>query len=140
MICLLLSVVIQLYNYHRLNYEFYQNIKEIQVQASQDAEEKTIFLNTMSHEIRTPLNAINGLSYILKTENPEEHQIDYINSIEYSGKSLMNMLNNYLEFSKYQGDMIELEIASCTIQDMIKEIVLNERFFYLYSNILNVFS
>ncbi|WP_334057459.1 response regulator [Polaribacter sp. P097] len=125
MICLLLSVVIQLYNYHRLNYEFYQNIKEIQVQASQDAEEKTNFLNTMSHEIRTPLNAINGLSYILKTENPEEHQIDYINSIEYSGKSLMNMLNNYLEFSKYQGDMIELEIASCTIQDVIKDIVIH---------------
>ncbi|KOY52959.1 response regulator [Polaribacter dokdonensis] len=124
MFCLLLSVVIQLYNYHRLNYEFHQNIKEIQKQASKDAEEKTNFLNTMSHEIRTPLNAINGLSYILKTENPEDHQINYINSIEYSGKNLMNMLNNYLEFSKYQGDMIELEIRSCTIQEIIKELAI----------------
>ena len=124
MFCLLLSVVIQLYNYHLLNFEFHQNIKEIQKQASKDAEVKTNFLNTMSHEIRTPLNAINGLSYILKTENPEEHQINYINSIEYSGKNLMNMLNNYLEFSKYQGDMIELEIRSCTIQEIIKELAI----------------
>ena len=124
MVCLLFTIVIQLYNYHLLNFEFHQNIKEIQTQASKDAEEKTNFLNTMSHEIRTPLNAINGLSYILKTENPEEHQINYINSIEYSGKNLMNMLNNYLEFSKYQGDMIELEIRSCTIQEIIKELAI----------------
>lgn len=52
----------------------------------------------MSHEIRTPLNAIIGLSYILKDNEPRKDQVDNIEALNYSGKILLNLLNNVLDF------------------------------------------
>lgn len=75
----------------------------------------------MSHEIRTPLNAINGLSYILKTDNPEKHQIDYINSLNRNGEDLILKLNNVLDYSKYESDNFKLENEAFKISEGIKE-------------------
>ncbi len=76
----------------------------------------------MSHEIRTPLNAVIGLSHILRDNNPEEDQIDNIEALNYSGKILLNLLNNVLDFSKMQSTSIELDNIPTDLTIAIKQI------------------
>ena len=79
----------------------------------------------MSHEIRTPLNAVIGLSHILGDSNPRKDQIQNIEALNYSGKILLNLLNNVLDFSKMQSTAIELDNIPTDIYrtvDQIKKI------------------
>lgn len=117
---LFLSIVIQLVYFTKNNIFLYNLNVQTKKQAEEEAEKRTVFLNTMSHEIRTPLNAINGLSYILKSENPEQHQIEYINSLHNNGKKLIQKLNNVLDYSKYQSANFNLENEVCALDDNLK--------------------
>lgn len=117
---LFLAIVIQLVYFTKNNIFLYNLNVQTKKEAEEEAEKRTVFLNTMSHEIRTPLNAINGLSYILKSENPEQHQIEYINSLHNNGKKLIQKLNNVLDYSKYQSDNFNLENEVCALDDNLK--------------------
>ena len=76
----------------------------------------------MSHEIRTPLNAVIGLSHILNDNEPRKDQIENIEALNYSGKILLNLLNNVLDFSKMQSTKIELDNIPTNISVAIKQI------------------
>ncbi|MEN8704091.1 MAG: response regulator [Polaribacter sp.] len=117
----LLAIIYQLYVYTKKNLKYSNKLREVKKQAQENAEEKTNFLNTMSHEIRTPLNAINGLSYILKNNAPEKHQLTHLDSLALYGKQLMNLLNNVLDYSKYESNQIELELEPHSIAASLKE-------------------
>ena len=75
----------------------------------------------MSHEIRTPLNAIIGLSHILGDTNPREDQRDNIEALNYSGKILLNLLNNVLDFSKMESSGIQLNPVPADIKAAAKQ-------------------
>ena len=76
----------------------------------------------MSHEIRTPLNAVIGLSHILGDNNPRKDQEQNIEALNYSGKILLNLLNNVLDFSKMQSTKIELDNIPTDLLSATKQI------------------
>ena len=120
-ILLLLTIIIQLRYYTNRNINIYNNNQKLRASAIKNSTDKIEFLNTMSHEIRTPLNAINGLTFILKKNKPENHQIENIKSLEVNGANVMRLLNNVLDFSKYQSDKIFLDITTLNIYESLKE-------------------
>ncbi|WP_438972517.1 hypothetical protein [Polaribacter sp.] len=61
---LFLAIVIQLVYFTKNNIFLYNLNVQTKKEAEEEAEKRTVFLNTMSHEIRTTLNAINGLFLI----------------------------------------------------------------------------
>ncbi len=72
---------------------------------------KSRFLASMSHELRTPLNAILNFtrfvsSGMLGPINAE--QLDALNKTVSSGKHLLNLINDVLDVSKIESDMLSL--------------------------------
>ena len=70
---------------------------------------KSQFLATMSHEIRTPMNGIIGMANILHQSKLSVDQIDKLDVIIESGKTLLGIINGILDFSKIEAGQFELE-------------------------------
>lgn len=67
------------------------------------------FLAAMSHEIRTPLNAILGFTSLLKDVKNKSVRDEYIAIIESSGKNLLAIINDILDYSKIENGSFEIE-------------------------------
>lgn len=82
---------------------------KIAAEAASDA--KSRFLSTMSHELRTPLNAIIGFSTLmLEDEAGEEDKATvrkYLESINVSGKHLLDIINSVLDISRIESGVAE---------------------------------
>ena len=115
-------VIFQLIYFSILNSAYYNKIEKKKLDALEASNAKSNFLSTMSHEIRTPLNAVIGLSHILGDNKPRKDQTENINALNYSGKILLNLLNNVLDFSKMQSTNIELDNIPTDLSLAVKQI------------------
>jgi PAS domain S-box-containing protein len=70
---------------------------------------KSEFLTNMSHEIRTPMNAILGYTELLGSVVKGQDQVNYLESIKTSGRTLMVLINDILDLSKIEAGKLELE-------------------------------
>ncbi|WP_397446149.1 response regulator [Polaribacter sp. R77954] len=118
-------VISQLIYFSKSNLKYYSKIYSTREFALEASEAKSKFLSTMSHEIRTPLNAVIGLSHILGDNKPREDQKENIEALNYSGKILLSLLNNVLDFSKMQSTKIKLDNIPTDIAFAIKQIKKN---------------
>jgi PAS domain S-box-containing protein len=82
---------------------------------------KSQFLANMSHEIRTPLNAMIGLTDLLQKSFLNTEQKDYLETIRHSGDMLLSIINNVLDFSKIESDMMELEASPIDLRSLIQK-------------------
>ncbi|BCY28460.1 response regulator [Flavobacterium okayamense] len=93
------------------------------------------FLATVSHELRTPLNAINGITYLLLQEKPKKSQLNYLNSLEFSGKYLLNFINDILEINRLESDKVVVEKISFNLNELIENIKVSFNEFIVTNNI-----
>ena len=91
-------------------------------QAEDAAKSKAAFLANMSHEIRTPMNAIKGLSELLALTRLDAVQQSYVKNIVGSANSLINIINDVLDFSKIDANRIELCPAPYSVQKLLAEL------------------
>lgn len=115
-------VTYQLIFFSLINAQFYSNIQDERENAIEASNAKSQFLSMMSHEIRTPMNAIIGLSHILGDTNPRADQEENIDALNYSGKILLNLLNNVLDYSKMETSGIALDPIPTDIKAAVKQI------------------
>lgn len=91
--------------------------------AEAQSRDKSQFLASVSHELRTPLNAIIGFSEIVKTEAKEQLQKvyhDYIEDIYASGKHLLSLINDILDYSKAEAGKLQIEWAETDVTKVIR--------------------
>ncbi|MFD1624416.1 ATP-binding protein [Azospirillum griseum] len=88
---------------------------------------KLDFLSVMSHELRTPLNSIIGFADVLGSEsmgklgNPD--YVEYVKLIEESGKSLLTMVNNILDYTRGSTGSIELQECDVNLPQLLTSCV-----------------
>jgi len=90
-------------------------------QAEKSDRLKSAFLANMSHEIRTPMNGILGFAELLNEPNLSgEKQHEYIKIIEKSGVRMLNIINNIIDISKIEADLMHLHINVVEINEKIE--------------------
>ncbi|MEM8550611.1 MAG: ATP-binding protein, partial [Verrucomicrobiota bacterium] len=79
------------------------------------------FLAMMSHEIRTPMNAILGFSDLLAQTQLKPSQLESLAVIDRSGKALLELINNILDYSKIESRGIELDYMPFNLETALVE-------------------
>ena len=76
--------------------------------AEEASESKSQFLASMSHEIRTPMNVIQGMTELMRTDNLDSLQKNYLSDIRKMSRSLLQIINDILDFSKIEAGKLEI--------------------------------
>ena len=77
----------------------------------------------MSHEIRTPMNAIMGMTYLLQKDQPRSDQLEPLNILDFSGKTLLTLIDDVLDFSKIEAGRIEFEHIEFNLEQLLSTII-----------------
>lgn len=108
----------------------YKDIENTLIAARMKAEEsdrlKMAFLANMSHEIRTPLNAIVGFSDVIGStydELTKEEREDFIRLININSEQLVTLINDILDLSKIESNIVDYQIGECSLKNLFMDIV-----------------
>ncbi|ADU63651.1 MAG: response regulator [Pseudodesulfovibrio sp.] len=86
---------------------------------------KSEFLANMSHEIRTPLNGIFGMLQLVGGTKLDDEQRDYVDTALTSGRSLLRVINDVLDFSKMEAGMLTVESEPLDIRHVVADVLEN---------------
>lgn len=99
----------------KLNKKLNQALKE----ADAANKTKSEFLAVISHEIRTPINGIVGIMNLLSDTEVTEEQKEYLKMMNLSTDTLLNIINNILDFSKLEVGKLILEQQDFNLDENI---------------------
>ncbi len=94
-------------------------LKNAQRNAEKASRAKTEFMMNMSHELRTPLNGIIGFSAILEESVLNESQKEFVRNIQVSGKALLNIVSDILNYSKLESKKVTLKTEITNLRQLM---------------------
>ena len=98
-----------------------QALERAKSEAEAAARAKSLFLANMSHEIRTPLNAVVGMTTLLLDTPMSEDQRDFARTIRSSSDSLLEIINDILDYSKADVGKLELDRRPFDLRRLVEE-------------------
>lgn len=100
-----------------------QKLAAAKKEAEEASKAKSDFLANMSHEVRTPMNAIIGLTEILSDTELKSNQKELLDLISDSAYSLLQLLNNVLDYSKIEAGKLSFEMSEFSLFGLLEESV-----------------
>jgi NtrC-family two-component system sensor histidine kinase KinB len=82
------------------------------------------FVLRASHELRTPVTGMHMAFGLLQERlhfPPESREADLLNTVTEEMQRLMQLINDLLNFSRYQNGLQKLTLAPCSIDDLLED-------------------
>ena len=86
-----------------------REVEDARIAAANAGRARTEFLATMSHELRTPLNGSLGMLALLLDSDLTRDQREYAMTAKRSCQSLLEMIDEVLDFATLESDRLVLE-------------------------------
>ncbi|WP_229257624.1 hybrid sensor histidine kinase/response regulator [Duganella callida] len=99
-----------------------RQLQQARTNAEAATRAKSEFLANISHEIRTPMNAILGFAGLGTHLDLQAQPLDYFRKISRAGQSLLQIINDVLDFSKIESGKLELEALPFELDDTLSQI------------------
>ena len=102
----------------------YANPLEETARISQEAKQNiSTFVSSLAHELKTPLNSIVGFSEILQGKNiSDQEKQTYLKHIHSSGQDLLHLLNNLIDISKIDADLLDFHFTNIYLNNELVDI------------------
>ena len=83
---------------------------------------KSRFLTMMSHELRTPMNGVLGQLALTKATALSDQQLKLVEQAERSGRQMIGMLTDILDFSALQENQLSIDQKAFEIQGFASDL------------------
>jgi signal transduction histidine kinase len=83
---------------------------------------KSEFLSRMGDEITTPMKTLSSMLHLLSEYNLQEEPRELLNIARRSANTLINNLNNILDFSKLDANLLKLQKSDFDVRQLFDEI------------------
>lgn len=84
---------------------------------------KSDFLASMSHEIRTPMAGVLGMAELLGNTSLTHEQKQYLETMQDSSRSLLDIINQILDMSKIEANRLELEVIDFRLEAVVEDAI-----------------
>jgi signal transduction histidine kinase/DNA-binding response OmpR family regulator len=91
------------------------------IEVEAEGKVRSQFLASMSHELRTPMNGVLGMSGLLLETELDSDQRDFVETVQLSAESLLQIINDILDFAKVDAGKLELECIDFDLRTVIEE-------------------
>ncbi|MBS1830301.1 MAG: response regulator [Acidobacteria bacterium] len=103
--------------------DYSQQLEQATLLAESSAQAKTNFLAMVSHEIRTPMHAIIGMTNLLLDSPLNPDQRESAGIVLRSADSLLQIINDILDYSKIEAGKFEVEDVPFDLQQTLSEVM-----------------
>ncbi|HEB26813.1 MAG TPA: EAL domain-containing protein [Porticoccus sp.] len=91
--------------------------------ALESARVKGEFAANVTHELRTPMNAVLGMLDLLMTMGLSSKQLEYVETAKTSGESLLQLIDEILNFSQVDSNNLSIVKEDCYIQELLDDVI-----------------
>jgi signal transduction histidine kinase/CheY-like chemotaxis protein len=86
---------------------------------------RTDYVVSISHDVRSPLNAILGIAQILERMSLPIHLREYVHVLKDSGNTLLDLINDMLDYSSIETGSIAFERAPVDIRELLTQVTVS---------------
>jgi PAS domain S-box-containing protein len=103
--------------------ELRRELERTQRVAEEASVAKSLFLANISHEVRTPLTSLLAATELLRETEMDDQQDRFAEMIVQSGKRLLRLVSDILDFSRIEAGKVELQEDAVSLRAVVQEAV-----------------